>query len=138
MGGLITKCVCVIFFLGFNLYTILIGMPDHLQIMEFYGVPDFRTPLEFLALLAKRQGKLKKGGLPDCDKAAKSVLIDWTGWVNFSIFLGLEGTIYHLSFIKDFLFVIQRKDQLLHTPSRDPYSPHPCQCRDCYRDGQSV
>ncbi|XP_059926103.1 guanine nucleotide-binding protein-like 3-like protein [Gadus macrocephalus] len=49
------------------------------QIMEFYGVPDFRTPLEFLALLAKRQGKLKKGGLPDCDKAAKSVLIDWTG-----------------------------------------------------------
>ncbi|CAL8339717.1 unnamed protein product [Lota lota] len=49
------------------------------QIMEFYGVPDFHTPLEFLSLLARRQGKLRKGGLPDCDKAAKSVLIDWTG-----------------------------------------------------------
>ena len=62
--------------------------------MEFYGVPDFHTPLEFLALLAKRQGKLKKGGLPDCDKAAKSVLIDWTGWVK-QHYLDLEGTIYH-------------------------------------------
>ncbi|XP_012696639.1 guanine nucleotide-binding protein-like 3-like protein [Clupea harengus] len=48
------------------------------QIMEHYGVPDFRSPLEFLALLARRQGKLKKGGLPDNDKAAKSVLMDWT------------------------------------------------------------
>ncbi|XP_062319039.1 guanine nucleotide-binding protein-like 3-like protein [Osmerus eperlanus] len=49
------------------------------QIMEHYGVPDFHTALEFLALLAQRQGKLRKGGLPDSDKAAKSVLLDWTG-----------------------------------------------------------
>ncbi|KAI3369524.1 hypothetical protein L3Q82_007737 [Scortum barcoo] len=49
------------------------------QIMEHYGVQDFHTALEFLALLARRQGKLRKGGLPDTDKAAKSVLIDWTG-----------------------------------------------------------
>ncbi|KAM6981283.1 guanine nucleotide-binding protein-like 3-like protein [Aplochiton taeniatus] len=49
------------------------------QIMEHYGVPDFHTALEFLALLARRQGKLRKGGLPDNDKAAKSVLMDWTG-----------------------------------------------------------
>ncbi|XP_023693123.1 guanine nucleotide-binding protein-like 3-like protein [Paramormyrops kingsleyae] len=49
------------------------------QIMQHYGVSDFRTPLEFLAMLARRQGKLKKGGLPDHDKAAKSVLLDWTG-----------------------------------------------------------
>ncbi|XP_056129064.1 guanine nucleotide-binding protein-like 3-like protein [Lampris incognitus] len=49
------------------------------QIMDYYGVPDFHTALEFLALLARRQGKLRKGGLPDSDKAAKSVLIDWTG-----------------------------------------------------------
>ncbi|KAJ3602002.1 hypothetical protein NHX12_029763 [Muraenolepis orangiensis] len=32
------------------------------QIMEFYGVPDFHTPQEFLSLLARRQGKLRKGG----------------------------------------------------------------------------
>ncbi|KAL0978618.1 hypothetical protein UPYG_G00172940 [Umbra pygmaea] len=49
------------------------------QIMEHYGVPDFHTALEFLAMLARRQGKLRKGGVPDNDKAAKSVLMDWTG-----------------------------------------------------------
>ncbi|XP_020489471.1 guanine nucleotide-binding protein-like 3-like protein [Labrus bergylta] len=49
------------------------------QIIEHYGVSDFHTALEFLAMLAKRQGKLRKGGLPDTDKAAKSVLMDWTG-----------------------------------------------------------
>ncbi|KAM9410097.1 guanine nucleotide-binding protein-like 3-like protein [Pholidichthys leucotaenia] len=49
------------------------------QIMEHYGVPDFHTAQEFLALLAQRQGKLRRGGLPDTDKAAKGVLMDWTG-----------------------------------------------------------
>ncbi|XP_068450453.1 guanine nucleotide-binding protein-like 3-like protein [Clinocottus analis] len=49
------------------------------EIMEHYGVSDFHTGLEFLAMLARRQGKLKKGGLPDTDKAAKCVLMDWTG-----------------------------------------------------------
>ncbi|KAI1891141.1 hypothetical protein AGOR_G00161600 [Albula goreensis] len=49
------------------------------EIMQHYGIPDFHTPLEFLALLARQQGKLRKGGLPDHDKAAKSVLQDWTG-----------------------------------------------------------
>uniref|UniRef100_A0A8D0HPS4 Uncharacterized protein n=1 Tax=Sphenodon punctatus TaxID=8508 RepID=A0A8D0HPS4_SPHPU len=46
--------------------------------MQHYGVPDFRDTLEFLAHLARRQGKLKKGGTPDHDKAAKTVLSDWT------------------------------------------------------------
>ncbi|XP_034068142.1 guanine nucleotide-binding protein-like 3-like protein [Gymnodraco acuticeps] len=49
------------------------------EILKHYGVPNFRTALEFLAMLARRQGKLRKGGLPDTDKAAKSVLMDWTG-----------------------------------------------------------
>uniref|UniRef100_A0A671NZL1 Guanine nucleotide-binding protein-like 3-like protein n=1 Tax=Sinocyclocheilus anshuiensis TaxID=1608454 RepID=A0A671NZL1_9TELE len=48
------------------------------QIMDHYEIPDFQTAHEFLALLARRQGKLRKGGLPDSDKAAKSVLMDWT------------------------------------------------------------
>ncbi|KAM4018998.1 guanine nucleotide-binding protein-like 3-like protein [Anomaloglossus baeobatrachus] len=47
------------------------------QIMQHYKVTDFRNTLEFLAMLAKRQGKLKKGGTPDHEKAAKSVLTDW-------------------------------------------------------------
>ncbi|KAH0628861.1 hypothetical protein JD844_010459 [Phrynosoma platyrhinos] len=48
------------------------------QIMQHYGVPDFQDTMEFLAFLARRQGKLKKGGIPDHEKAAKAVLSDWT------------------------------------------------------------
>ncbi|NP_001088820.1 guanine nucleotide binding protein-like 3 (nucleolar)-like S homeolog [Xenopus laevis] len=47
------------------------------QIIQHYKVSNFRDTLEFLAMLAKRQGKLKKGGTPDHEKAAKSVLTDW-------------------------------------------------------------
>ncbi|XP_069798857.1 guanine nucleotide-binding protein-like 3-like protein [Dendropsophus ebraccatus] len=47
------------------------------QIIQHYKVTDFKDTLEFLAMLAKRQGKLKKGGMPDHEKAAKSVLTDW-------------------------------------------------------------
>ncbi|MGH0179946.1 UNVERIFIED_CONTAM: hypothetical protein FKN15_002947 [Acipenser sinensis] len=57
----------------------LLAYSGYKYIMQHYGVPDFRTALEFLALLARRQGRLKKGGVPDHDKAAKSVLLDWTG-----------------------------------------------------------
>ncbi|XP_063150232.1 guanine nucleotide-binding protein-like 3-like protein [Candoia aspera] len=48
------------------------------QIMQHFSVPDFQNTMEFLAYLAKRQGKLKKGGIPDHEKAAKAVLNDWT------------------------------------------------------------
>ncbi|KAM3845600.1 guanine nucleotide-binding protein-like 3-like protein isoform 2-T3 [Vipera latastei] len=48
------------------------------QIMQHFSVPDFQNTTEFLAYLAKRQGKLKKGGMPDHEKAAKAVLNDWT------------------------------------------------------------
>ncbi|XP_029463556.1 guanine nucleotide-binding protein-like 3-like protein isoform X2 [Rhinatrema bivittatum] len=48
------------------------------QILDYYSIPDFRNTMEFLALLSKRQGKLRKGGVPDHEKAAKAVLTDWT------------------------------------------------------------
>ncbi|KAM6475743.1 guanine nucleotide-binding protein-like 3-like protein isoform 1-T4 [Liasis olivaceus] len=48
------------------------------QIMQHFSVPDFQNTTEFLVYLAKRQGKLKKGGIPDHEKAAKAVLNDWT------------------------------------------------------------
>lgn len=60
-------------------------MSSDVQIMEHYKVPDFHTALEFLSLLARRQGKLRKGGLPDTDKAAKSVLMDWTGYLTYTV-----------------------------------------------------
>ena len=47
------------------------------QMMIHYNLPNYADVHEFLSLLAKRFGRLKKGGLPDSDKAAKSVLQDW-------------------------------------------------------------
>ena len=49
-----------------------------LQLMLHFKVPDFKDTNEFLSLLATRQGKLKKGGVPDVNKAAKTVLQEWT------------------------------------------------------------
>ncbi|EMP26337.1 Guanine nucleotide-binding protein-like 3-like protein, partial [Chelonia mydas] len=47
------------------------------QIMQHYGVPAYQDVTEFLAHLARRKGKLRKGGVPDHEKAAKAVLSDW-------------------------------------------------------------
>ncbi|XP_072476214.1 guanine nucleotide-binding protein-like 3-like protein [Notamacropus eugenii] len=50
---------------------------SHGQLASHYGIPDFTTTTEFLVLLAQRLGRLKKGGAPDQEKAAKAVLTDW-------------------------------------------------------------
>jgi hypothetical protein len=47
------------------------------QLMYLYAIPRFQDTNEFLCHIARRQGKLKKGGIPNVDAAAKSVLIDW-------------------------------------------------------------
>ena len=47
------------------------------QLMAIYGIPQFSNAQEFLLLVAKRQGKLKKGGIANFDAAARSVLNDW-------------------------------------------------------------
>eukprot|EP00062_Callorhinchus_milii_P022563 gi/632980465/ref/XP_007907050.1/ PREDICTED: guanine nucleotide-binding protein-like 3 isoform X1 [Callorhinchus milii] len=49
------------------------------QIMLQYNVSDFRNSLEFLTLLARKRGLLKKGGDPDTAAAARQILSDWTG-----------------------------------------------------------
>nr|XP_014354509.1 PREDICTED: guanine nucleotide-binding protein-like 3 isoform X2 [Latimeria chalumnae] len=49
------------------------------KIMLQYNIPDFKNPLEFLTLLAQKRGMLKKGGVPDMEKAARMLLYDWTG-----------------------------------------------------------
>ena len=48
------------------------------QLMLHYRISDFSDVHEFLNLMAKRFGQLKKGGIPDVNKAAKTVLTDWT------------------------------------------------------------
>ena len=57
---------------------------DRIEIMKHYCVPSYENVSDFVTLLAKRMGKLRKGGVPDCEAAAKAVLHDWnTGRINF-------------------------------------------------------
>ncbi|XP_068780285.1 guanine nucleotide-binding protein-like 3-like protein [Struthio camelus] len=48
------------------------------QVRELYGVPPCADPRRLLALLARRQGRLRPGGLPDARAAAAALLRDWT------------------------------------------------------------
>ena len=42
-----------------------------------YVIPAFSSTLEFLQHLSRRQGRLKKGGVPDNESAARILLQDW-------------------------------------------------------------
>lgn len=48
-------------------------------LMQLYSIPKFQQNdcLSFLSLVARSTGKLKKGGIPNIDAAAKSILHDW-------------------------------------------------------------
>lgn len=48
-------------------------------LMELYAIPKFNQddPLSFLALVARSMGKLKKGGIPNTEATAKTILHDW-------------------------------------------------------------
>ena len=51
------------------------------QMMLHYNIANYKDVNEFLALLARRQGRLKKHGVPDVNRAAKMMLQDWNLWV---------------------------------------------------------
>lgn len=54
------------------------------QLMIYYRLPEFHNADQFLALLAKRLGKLKKKGIPNREIAARKVLQDWnTGLIKY-------------------------------------------------------
>lgn len=90
-------------------------------------MPDFQTAQEFLALLARRQGKLKKAGLPDTDKAAKSVLMDWTGLVKMNS-LGFKNDcqplLFSLGFICLCVFSVAEGSATSHTLQKPTLCPH--------------
>jgi hypothetical protein len=44
------------------------------QLMERYEIARFSSTLEFLQLISRRSGKLKRGGTPDTDAAARTIL----------------------------------------------------------------
>ncbi|KAI8840028.1 P-loop containing nucleoside triphosphate hydrolase protein [Chytriomyces cf. hyalinus JEL632] len=47
------------------------------QIMLLYDIPPFVDTRDFLIQLARQRGKLRKGGMPDLENTARSVLQDW-------------------------------------------------------------
>ncbi|CAH1783426.1 unnamed protein product [Owenia fusiformis] len=54
------------------------------KMMLHYNITDYSSVTDFLGLLAKRLGRLKKGGVPDVFRAAKTVLQDWnTGRITY-------------------------------------------------------
>jgi len=54
------------------------------QIMLQYGIPNFKDTSEFLTMMAQKMGRLKKGGIPDVEKAAFKVVEDWnTGKIRY-------------------------------------------------------
>merc|ERR1719495_1946578 len=55
----------------------IIGRVPRQHLMLHYGVATFSDTAEFLAKLAISSGKLKKGGVPDRNLAARIVLNDW-------------------------------------------------------------
>ena len=48
------------------------------QLIMRYKISDFTDAIQFLTLVAKRHGKVKKGGVADIRKAAQLILNDWT------------------------------------------------------------
>jgi len=54
------------------------------QLMALYALPRFKDTDSFLGLLARKFGKIRKGGIPDKDATARVVLRDWNaGKVKF-------------------------------------------------------
>ncbi|CEO99599.1 hypothetical protein PBRA_007332 [Plasmodiophora brassicae] len=56
------------------------------QLMQIYGIGRFSNASELLFRIAHKCGKLKKGGVPDLDQAARIVLRDWnTGKIPYYV-----------------------------------------------------
>jgi len=47
------------------------------KLMELYKIPIYHDVKEFLSLIAHKRGKLGKGGVPEYEAAARTVLQDW-------------------------------------------------------------
>ncbi|KAF2905753.1 hypothetical protein ILUMI_00430 [Ignelater luminosus] len=47
------------------------------QMMDMYDITNYDTPQEFYSLKANRMGRFKKGGVPNIEAAARSLLEDW-------------------------------------------------------------
>ncbi|KAG8194161.1 hypothetical protein JTE90_002368 [Oedothorax gibbosus] len=55
----------------------IIQRADPVQLCLHYTIPEFKSSDELLALLAKRMGKYKKGGIPNVEEGARRLINDW-------------------------------------------------------------
>ncbi|VDP60169.1 unnamed protein product, partial [Heligmosomoides polygyrus] len=53
------------------------GAANGIPMMLHYSIPEFKSTEQFLALIARKLGRLKKGARPDTNAAAKHVLHEW-------------------------------------------------------------
>ena len=56
----------------------LVGKVRREQLLQYYGVPDFAHPHDFIVAIAQMRGKIKRGSGLDLHSAAISILSDWT------------------------------------------------------------
>jgi len=56
----------------------LVGKVPREQLLQYYGVPDFAHPHDFIVAIAQMRGKMKRGSGLDLHSAAISILSDWT------------------------------------------------------------
>lgn len=57
--------------------------------MLLYNLPEYDTPDEFFLSLAEVTGKVKRGGLPDIEKAARQLLEDWNRYVHVDLYFSI-------------------------------------------------
>jgi len=68
----------------FPVATSILQRASKLYFCRLYGLSEYDTPEEFFAQKAKRTGKFKRGGVPDAEAAARSLLNDWnTGKIKY-------------------------------------------------------
>eukprot|EP00762_Andalucia_godoyi_P003815 ANDGO_08568.mRNA.1 Guanine nucleotide-binding protein-like 3 homolog len=84
------------------------------KLMELYSIPMFVNTNEFLALIARKRGYLRKAGVPDYVRAGRTILDDWnSGKIPFFTIppdnagLGLGGVSTSLSATEDSQIVAQ-------------------------------
>ena len=70
------------------------------SLMLHYTIPNFSNVHEFLSLLARRFGKLKKGGVTDIEGAAKMVLQDWNRWDYFGLYTIRNFSVQSLNYLQ--------------------------------------
>lgn len=68
----------------FKVATTILQRASKLYFCRLYDISEYDTPEEFFAKKAARMGKFLRGGVPDAENAARSLLNDWnTGKIKY-------------------------------------------------------